>query len=151
MTETRQPGESDPWQEPDPPLALAMRQMHWYGRQRDRARRALLIDEILFLLVTAATTVAAALGARPVITASLAATSLVLAGLRKIFDWQYDWIVFAAAWVELKTAVDDYRLLPEDQKDKEAGRRLVAKMNEVINADTGRWAARRRVLAAQHE
>jgi hypothetical protein len=49
----------------------------------------------LVLLVTAATTVAAALGARPVVTASLAATSLVLAGLRKIFDWQYDWIAFA--------------------------------------------------------
>jgi hypothetical protein len=95
LTETRRPGKPDPWQEPDPPLALAMRQMHWYGRQRDRARRALLIDEILVLLVTAATTVAAALGARPVVTASLAATSLVLAGLRKIFDWQYDWIAFA--------------------------------------------------------
>jgi len=151
LTETRQPGKPDPWQEPDPPLALAMRQMHWYGRQRDRARRALLIDEVLVLLVTAATTVAAALGARPVVTASLAATSLVLAGLRKIFDWQYDWIAFAGAWAELKTSVDDYRLLADEQKDEEAGRRLITTMNEVINADTGRWAAPRRGLAAQRE
>jgi hypothetical protein len=51
--------------------------------------------EVLVLLAAAATTLAAALQARPWVTALLAATSLVLTGLRKVFDWYENWLAYA--------------------------------------------------------
>src|SRR5579859_7400143 len=137
---------ADPWEEPDPPLALAVQQMEWYSKHRDRARHAYWSGEVLVLLAAAATTLAAALQARPWVTASLAATSLVLTGLRKIFDWHENWLAFAGAWIELRAAINDYRLLPEDQRDDRARRDLVDKVNAVATDETSRWSARRRSL-----
>jgi hypothetical protein len=140
----------DPWAAPDPALALALQQTRWYARHRDRARTVYQVSEILVLVVTALTTVAAALKASAWLTASLAASAVVLTGLHKVFDNHDRWIAFGSAWAELQVAVNDYRLVPEDQRDTEAQRRLLAKVNEVMTADTGGWAARRRSMAEQH-
>lgn len=148
----RQAGESDdPWAAPDPALALAERQLRWYARHRDRSRVAYQVSELLILLTAAATTLAAALRASPWMTASLAAGSLVLAGQRKVFDWHESWVSFGGSWADLRAAIHDYRLLPEERRDEEAKRRLLRKVDEVVSGDTGRWASRRRQLATGGE
>jgi Protein of unknown function (DUF4231) len=138
---------ADPWDAPDPALALALQQLRWYARRRNRARISYATIEVLLLLMTAATTVAAALKASAWLTAILAASTVVLAGLNKVLDSHDSWVAFGSAWAELQVEVNDYRLLAAGERDAEARRRLVGKVNEVIRADTGRWAMRRRSLA----
>jgi hypothetical protein len=138
----------DPWEEPDPALALALQQASWYARRRNRARMTYQVNEILILLTSASTTVAAALKATAWLTAVLAASTVVLAGLYKALDSHESWIAFGTAWAELQVAVNDYRLLPPDRRDEHAQHQLVSKVNEVISGETGRWAARRRTLSA---
>jgi Protein of unknown function (DUF4231) len=140
-------GSDDPWEAPDPALALALQQLRWYARHRNQARVTYGAIELLLLLMTATTTVAAALKASAWITAILAATTVVLAGLNRVLDSHDSWVAFGSAWAELQVAVNDYRLLSGEERDEEARRRLVGQVNEVIRGDTGRWASRRRSLA----
>jgi len=142
---------ADPWDTSDPPLALAEQQMRWYARHRNQSRVAYQVSEVSILLAAAATTLAAALQASPWTTASLAATSLIFTGLRKIFDWHEDWVSYSSAWAELRAAVHDYRLLPDDRRDQQAQQHLVDKVNEVTSKETNRWASRRRSLAESRE
>lgn len=138
---------SDPWDASDPALALALQQVQWYARHRNRSRIVYQINEILILITGASTTVAAALKASAWLTALLAACTVVLTGLYKVLDSQESWVAFGMAWAELQIAVNDYQLLPLDRRGEDAQRQLVSKVNEVISADTGRWASRRRSLA----
>src|SRR5690348_15977170 len=85
-------GSGDPWEAADPALALALQQLHWYARHRNQARRTYGAVELLLLVMAAATTLAAALQAKAWITASLAATTVVLTGLNKVFDSHEQWI-----------------------------------------------------------
>jgi hypothetical protein len=140
--------DGDPWQAPDPALALALRQVRWYARHRDRARRTYQANEILILLTTASTTVTAALKVSATATAILAASTIVLAGLYKVLDSHENWLAFGSAWAELQIAVYDYRLLPADKRDEEAQKRLVGTVNDINSAETGRWVVRRQSLAA---
>ncbi len=152
MPKRRQLSEpGDPWAAADPALALALQQIHYYAHHRDQARWAYRVSELLILLTTATTTLAAALKASAPVTATLAASTVVLTGLHKVLDLHDSWVASGAAWAELQVAVNDYRLTPMDQRGENAQRHLVAKVNEVISADTGRWASRRRSLAEPRE
>jgi hypothetical protein len=142
----RKAGYVDPWESADPALALALEELHWYRRAGRRARVANRASEVLLLLTTAATTVAAALAVTAWVTAVLAAGSLILTGLRKSFDWHENWVSFTTRWSELRSVVHQYRLLPEERRDEEARRRLVSSVDEVVSAETGGWASRRRKL-----
>lgn len=141
----------DPWEAPDPALALALQQMHWYAHRRNQARWIYRVSELLILLTTATTTVAAALKASAWVTATLAASTVVLTGLHKILDQHESWVAFGSAWAELQVAVNNYRIIPADLHLEEARVRLVEKVNEVISADTTQWASRRRRLANRRE
>lgn len=138
----------DPWQASDPALAVAMQQLKWFARHRNRARVTYQVNEILILLTTAATTVTAALKVSATATASLAASTVVLAGLYKVLDSHENWLAFGGAWADLQAAVNDYRMLPSDQRNEDTQKRLVARVNEVTSADTGRWVTRRQSLAS---
>ncbi len=138
----------DPWQAPDPALAIALQQIHWYARHRNRARMTDQVNEILILLTTASTTVMAALKVSATATAILAASTVVLAGLYKVLDAHENWLAFGSAWAELRAAVHDYRLLPAEQRDEDARRALVKKVDEINSTETGRWVSRRQNLAA---
>ena len=138
----------DPWQAPDPALALAMQQLKWFARHRNRARVTYQVNEILILLTTATTTVTAALKVSASATAILAASTVVLAGIYKVLDSHENWLAFGSAWADLQATVNDYRMLPSDQRGEEAQKRLVARVNEVTSADTGRWVTRRQSLAS---
>ena len=147
MPQPEQTGrDDDPWGAPDPALALALQQARWYARRRDRARTVYRVNEFLILLTSAAATLAAALKASAGVTAVLAAGTVVLAGVYKVLDSQDSWVAFGTAWTELQVAINEYRLLPADRRGEDAQRQLVSTVNEVISADTGRWAARRRSL-----
>ena len=137
----------DPWQAPDPALALALQQIHWHARHRNRARMTYQVNEILILLTTASTTVMAALKVSATATAILAASTVVLAGLYKVLDAHENWLAFGSAWIELRAAVHDYRLLPTEQRDEDARRALVKKVDEINSTETGRWVSRRQSLA----
>jgi hypothetical protein len=143
-----QPDKSDePWEAPDPALALALQQIDWYARRRNQSRWIYRVNELLILLTTATTTVAAALKASAWVTATLAASTVVLPGMYKILDQHESWVAFGGAWAELQVAVNSYRILPADRRDEEARVQLVQKVNDVIRADTTRWATRRRSVA----
>jgi hypothetical protein len=146
-TPARDHDQTDPWDEPEPELAVALRQLAWYGRHRDNSRRAYQVNEVLILLTSASATVAAALKAPALATSILAAATVVLAGLYKVLDAQENWVAFGIAWSQLQVAVNQYRLLPEAGRDQTARAALIATVNDVIAADTGRWASRRRSLA----
>lgn len=135
----------------EPALALALQQMHWHAQHRNVARWTYQISELLILLATAITTVAAALKASAWVTASLAASTVVLTRLDKVFDAHENWVAYSSAWAALQVAVSDYLLIPADRRDEEARRRLAGTVNEVITNETGRWATRRRTLAPRHE
>jgi hypothetical protein len=141
----------DPWTAPDPALALAIQQVRYYARNCTRFRRVYRASEGLILLATATTTVVAALKATAWVTATLAASTVVLTGMNKIVDTHDRYVASISAWAELQVAVNDYRLLPEDRRDEEARKGLVTKVNEVMKADTERWASRRRDVIEQHD
>jgi hypothetical protein len=146
---SKRTGESgDPWQAPDPALALALQQMNWFARHRNRARLTYQVNEILILLTTATTTVMAALKVSASATAILAASTVVLAGLYKVLDSHENWLAFAGAWAELQALVNDYRMLPAAERDEDAQRTLIGRVNDINTAETGRWVARRHSLAA---
>ena len=142
---------ADPWQAPDPALALAVTQMNWFARHRARSRLTYQVNEILILLTTATTTVTAALKVSSPATAILAASTVVLAGLYKVLDSHENWLAFSAAWAELQVAVNDYRMLPADRRDEGTRRALVARVNEINSAETGRWVSRRHSLASSSQ
>lgn len=136
----------DPWESADPALALALEELQWYRRAGRRARVANQATEVLLLLMTAATTVAAALAVTAWVTAVLAAGSLILTGLRKSFDWHEKWVSFTTRWSELRSVVHQYRLLPDERRDEETRRRLLSNVDEIVSSETEGWASRRRTL-----
>ena len=147
----RQDDVGDPWDSPDPALAVATRQLEWYAQHQTRARIAHAATEALLLLTAAGATLAAALQASAWATASLAATTLVLTGLRKVFDWHDSWVAFAVAWADLRTAVYEHRLRGKDRLGEDAQRRLIAIVNEIVTEETGRWATRRRRTGIENQ
>lgn len=151
MRKRRNNERDDPWAAPDPALALAIRQVRYYARNTTRFRRVYRASEFLILLATATTTVAAALKATAWVTAALAASTVVLTGMNRIVDTHDRYVASISAWAELQVAVNDYRLLPEDRRDQEARKGLVAKVNEVMKSDTERWASRHRNVIEQHD
>jgi hypothetical protein len=144
--------ENDPWQTADPALAVAIKESQWYEHAARRARIAHQVSEVLLLVLSAATTVAAALAATAWLTAALAAGTLVVTGLRKSFDWHENWLTFTARRSELRSIIHQYRLLPEDRRDAETQRRLLVGVDEIFSSETGNWASRRRKLhdSTQH-
>ena len=149
MRRSKRTSESgDPWQAADPALALALQQMNWFARHRNRARLTYQINEILILFTTATTTVTAALKVSASATAILAASTVVLAGLYKVLDAHGNWLAFSSAWAELHALINEYRMLPADKRDDDAQRTLIGKVNDVNTAETGRWVSRRQSLVA---
>ncbi|WP_377270890.1 DUF4231 domain-containing protein [Peterkaempfera sp. SMS 1(5)a] len=129
---------------PDPVLAHVMAELNWYARSRDRSRRSYRAVEIGVLITTSATVVAGALSAPAVVTALIAAGSLLLTGLRQVFGSGERWTSTAVAWLELRQAVVRYRLLPEAERDAAAKEALLSRMEEIGLAEVRSWAEFRR-------
>ena len=78
----------------------------------------------------------AALHADAWVTAVLAATSFVLAGMTKVFRWRENATSRALAWSQLSTAVNRFRFLPPERRDVAATERLVNLVDGIIGAET---------------
>ena len=136
----------DPWETADPALAVAIVELQWYRGAAGRSRIANQVSEVLLLVMSAATTVAAALGAAAWLTATLAAGSLILTGLRKSFDWHENWVSRTGRWTELRSVINQYRLLPDSRRDEDTRRQLLTTVDDIVSSETDRWASRRRRL-----
>lgn len=147
----RKSSKPDPWTESDPVLAKALWQMKYYANRRNRDKVYYVVSEVLILLITAATTLAAAFKASPWITAVLAATSLIVAGQMRIFNWHDSWLAMASAWAELEVAVNEYRLRSLGESHPHIQEELMKQINDIISSDVKAWAARRRAVAGKDE
>ena len=130
----------------DPALAIALEELEYYRRERDRASRAYQVAETLLLLAAAGATLAAGLGAAKWLTASLAASALMLTSILKVFDWHENWLDFANASLELRTVINQHRLIiPDDRRCNETSqRRLIGQIDEIAARQGSQWTSRRR-------
>lgn len=125
----------DTWSDSEA-LTYALAKVRWYNRHRHLARSGSVIHDLLLLTTGAATTLTAALNADAWLTASLAATSFVLAGMMKVFRWRENWTSRSQAWAQLNTAVNHFRFLPPDKRDSAATARLVSHVDRIIASET---------------
>jgi hypothetical protein len=138
-------GAPDPWRAPDPALAVALEELEYYRRERDHASRAYQAAETFLLLAAAGATLTAGLGAAKWLTASFAASALVLASILRVFDWHGNWLDFANASLELRMAINQHRLIPDDQRcNEESQRRLIGQLDEIAASQGSQWISRRR-------
>ena len=129
---------------------IAQDQFDYYYNQAHNAKLCNDITEILLLVATASTTLAAALKAIPVVTALLAAFSFILVGLRARFNFKETWVRSGAASVQVLNAMDSYDTLPQEGKDQAAKNGLVAKVNMIRERETQSWAAQYKGAGKRH-
>ena len=134
---------ADVWEGADPPLAFAQDQLAWYTRNNRNARIGHYSIEIAQLVAAAATTLAAAIGAIPVVTAALASLTLLLTGLRQVFGFREKWATMTWATVRIEHEINLYQL-NRAQNGGAAGRRLVMQVDAIVADETHGWAERLR-------
>ncbi|WP_367319290.1 DUF4231 domain-containing protein [Streptomyces sp. HUAS ZL42] len=126
--------------DPDPLLALARRELAYYARSTDRARRLHYGTEIGALATTSTTVVAAGLHAPAWLTALIAGGAVFFTGLRQLFNPGSRWVMAAQGRETLRRAVDRYLLLPEPQRDAAARRSLHTAIEEVGANELREWS-----------
>ena len=131
------------WQGDDPELAYALNQLAWYTWNNRTARRGHYAIEVSQLLVAAATTLVAAARAPALVTASLAALTLVLTGLRQVFSFREKWATMTVACVRIEHAVNSYRLRTRSEP-REAKESLVDEVDAIVADETRGWSERLR-------
>jgi hypothetical protein len=129
-------------------LKKANKRWDFYDKGANRAHLGSQVLDILLLLVTAATTLAAAVQinaatvqANRWVTASLAASSVVVSGLRKIFNWNDTFVRFSVAASEVRAAIDDYELIPQADRNFEARKTLFDRLHAITQGETSAFAA----------
>lgn len=138
---------ADIWEGADPPLAFARDQLAWYTRNNRNARIGHYGIEIAQLVSAAATTLAAAVGAIPVVTAALASLTLLLTGLRQVFGFREKWATMTWATVRIEHEINLYQLNRAQSGDA-AGRRLVMQVDAIVADETHGWAERLRATGS---
>jgi|SRR5688500_6023823 hypothetical protein len=128
---------------PDPVLALALEELRWYEGTRDRARRWHRVSEVSSLAAASITVVAAGLQAPPAATAAAAGAAVFLNGFRQIFKPGERWVLAAQSWAALRQAVNRYRLLDEQDRDRTARQELLSRIEEVSENEISGWASHR--------
>ena len=126
--------------EPDPVLALAQRDLFFYGRTRDRSRRMHYATELGALVATSSTVVAAGLHAPAWLTALIAGGAVFFTGVRQLFNPGARWVVCGQSHETLRRAVDRYRLLPPEERDATARAALRATIEEVGANELREWS-----------
>ncbi|WP_445525453.1 DUF4231 domain-containing protein [Streptomyces cyslabdanicus] len=129
--------------QPDPLLALADRELTFYIRSCERARRLHRGTELGALATTCVTVVAAGLHAPAWLTAMIAGGAVFFTGMRQLFDPGSRWVLTAQARETLRRAVDRYLLLPEPERDAAARQTLRAVIEEVGADELRAWSESR--------
>ncbi|MER6127786.1 SLATT domain-containing protein [Streptomyces sp. NPDC001795] len=126
--------------QPDPLLALARRDLAFYGRQGVRARREHYATEIGALVATSSTVVAAGLHAPAWLTALIAGSAVFFTGMRQLFNPAPRWVLAAQSRQTLSRSVDRYLLLPQTERDAAARAALQAAIEEVGATELQEWS-----------
>ncbi|WP_051790458.1 DUF4231 domain-containing protein [Streptomyces sp. NRRL S-1022] len=126
--------------EPDPLLALARRDLSFYARASDRARRLHHATELGALLTTSVTVVAAGLHAPAWLTALIAGGAVFCTGIRQLYGAGSRWVLAAQARESLRRALDRYLLLPEPERDAAARQALQTVVEEVGANELRSWS-----------
>ncbi|GGV20938.1 hypothetical protein GCM10010260_71460 [Streptomyces filipinensis] len=126
--------------EPDPLLALVRRDLEFYARTCDRARRLHRVTEFGALLTTSVTVVAAGLHAPAWLTALVAGGAVFFTGLRQLYGAGSRWVLAAQARESLRRALDRYLLLPESERDAAARQALQTVAEEVGANELRAWS-----------
>ncbi|MFJ5532814.1 DUF4231 domain-containing protein [Streptomyces sp. NPDC093261] len=137
--------EEDWTAQPDPLLALAQKDLAFYGRQRDRARREHYVTEIGALVATSSTVVAAGLHAPAWLTALIAGSAVFFTGMRQLFNPTPRWVLASQSRETLRRSVDRYLLLSPAERDTTARAALHAAIEEVGTNELREWSE------AQHQ
>ncbi|MEU1296051.1 DUF4231 domain-containing protein [Streptomyces sp. NPDC005840] len=125
--------------DPDPVLALARRDLAFYGRTRDSARRVHYVTELGAIAATSATVVAAGLHAPAWLTALIAGGAVFFTGVRQLFGPGARWVLAARSRETLRRAVDRYLLLPPEARDAAARAALQTAIEEVGTDELREW------------
>ncbi|MDT0463676.1 SLATT domain-containing protein [Streptomyces gibsoniae] len=142
----RQANAEEDWaSQADPLLALAQKDLGFYGRQRDRARLQHYVTEIGALLATSSTVVAAGLHAPAWLTALIAGSAVFFTGMRQLFNPAPRWVLASQSRETLRRSVDRYLLLPPSERDTTARAALHAAIEEVGTNELREWSE------AQHQ
>ncbi|MEU7057316.1 DUF4231 domain-containing protein [Streptomyces sp. NPDC046197] len=126
--------------EPDPLLALARRELAFYARSCDRARRLHHLTELGALGTTSVTVVAAGLHAPAWLTALVAGGAVFFTGMRQLFNPGSRWVLAAQSRETLRRALDRYFLLPEPERDATARQLLQTVIEEVGANELREWS-----------
>ncbi|WP_317446616.1 DUF4231 domain-containing protein [Streptomyces collinus] len=126
--------------QPDPLLALAERELAFYARTCDRARRLHHITELGALLSTSVTVVAAGLHAPAWLTALIAGGAVFFTGMRQLYGAGSRWVLAAQAREALRRALDRYLLLPAAERDEAAREALRTVVEEVGANELRAWS-----------
>ncbi|AGS73170.1 DUF4231 domain-containing protein [Streptomyces collinus] len=126
--------------EPDPLLALAQRELAFYARACDRARRLHHVTELGALLSTSVTVVAAGLHAPAWLTALIAGGAVFFTGMRQLYGAGSRWVLAAQAREALRRALDRYLLLSPAERDEAARQALQSVVEEVGANELRTWA-----------
>ncbi|WP_190177607.1 DUF4231 domain-containing protein [Streptomyces naganishii] len=142
MRRTRVPDQS--WaSQPDPLLALARRELAFYARSCDRARRLHHVTEMGALGTTSVTVVAAGLHAPAWLTALIAGGAVFFTGMRQLFNPGSRWVLAARSRETLRRALDRYLLTPEPARDGEVRQALQTAIEEVGAEELREWSESR--------
>ncbi|MEU0596861.1 DUF4231 domain-containing protein [Streptomyces sp. NPDC006393] len=129
--------------EPDPLLALTRRELEFYARSCDRARRLHHVTELGALGTTSVTVVAAGLHAPAWLTALIAGGAVFFTGMRQLYSPGSRWVLAAQARETLRRALDRYLLLPEAERDAAARQALQSVLEEVGANELREWSQTR--------
>ncbi|MEV6025825.1 DUF4231 domain-containing protein [Streptomyces sp. NPDC052036] len=137
----RQANAEEDWtSQADPLLALAQKDLGFYARQRDRARREHYLTEIGALLATSSTVVAAGLHAPAWLTALIAGSAVFFTGMRQLFNPAPRWVLASQSRETLRRSVDRYLLLPPSERDTAARAALHTAIEEVGTNELREWS-----------
>jgi hypothetical protein len=126
--------------QPDPLLALTRRELEFYARSCDRARRLHHVTELGALGTTSVTVVAAGLHAPAWLTALIAGGAVFFTGMRQLYSPGSRWVLAARARETLRRALDRYLLLPESGRDAAARQALQRVLEEVGAEELREWS-----------
>ncbi|MGW0086622.1 DUF4231 domain-containing protein [Streptomyces sp. NPDC003393] len=126
--------------QPDPLLALTRRELEFYARSCDRARRLHHVTELGALGTTSVTVVAAGLHAPAWLTALIAGGAVFFTGMRQLYSPGSRWVLAARARETLRRALDRYLLLPESGRDAAARQALQSVLEEVGAEELREWS-----------
>lgn len=120
--------------------------LRWYRRAAIRARVLYRLTELLVLLLAAAIPVLATITNTPWVGAMLGGAIAVLSGMRQLFRWHGNWLLFTQGQLKVERALNLYiaGVHPYDGKET-ATALLVTHVEDIVAEQIREWHEQRNV------